>query len=129
MASYFALSVLQAICRWSRGDAPRLLGASPLEKMKIRFEALKERNKWPRISHFQCFRLFVVGPGATRLACSALAPGYHISRLWRCALLNLTLTQDVPGFTLGRNYVPTELAVRRSLSLFSRSPFAAPERL
>jgi len=58
--------------------------ASPLVQFPESDPGLKGRNKRRTISAFQASTLSLLcDPGATRFA---LAPGYHISRLWRCAL-------------------------------------------
>ena len=73
----------------SQGQAPSKRGASPLGLMRNDWEALKERNKSACYFALSVLSsIYFFEPGATRLACSALAPGCHISRLWRCAGLN-----------------------------------------
>jgi hypothetical protein len=66
----------------ARGKS-RLVGTSPLVTSTKECRGLKGRNLHNRITPFQgSFASWEIHPGATRFA---LAPGYHISRLWRCS--------------------------------------------
>ena len=60
--------------------------ASPLDKNVITAKALKERNTAVDISHFQCSLNFIPANQGRRASLRlALAPGYRIPRLRRCA--------------------------------------------
>jgi hypothetical protein len=95
----------------ARGKRRAERGASPLEPRINDHEALKERNN--RDDNFALSVLSSIDPskpGATRFA---FAPGYHISRRWRCAQ---------PGFRLlvqsrprtSRESTPAQFHARRS---------------
>src|ERR1041384_4524235 len=68
----------------ARGKRRAQRDASPLDHNQVDYEALKERNTTDDISHFQCSLQFISHNQGRRVSlCSPLAPGYHISRLWR----------------------------------------------
>jgi hypothetical protein len=58
--------------------------------------ALKVRNIEPGILLFQSFTVIAfLNQGRRASRCSALAPGYYISRLWRCSTLDLVPKRTV----------------------------------
>ena len=70
----------------ARGKRRARRGASPLDN-KNKFGASTESAKYQSL-YSALSELAVIGPlaqGRRASLCSALAPGYHISRLWRCA--------------------------------------------
>jgi hypothetical protein len=107
----------------SQGQARSEASASPMGSCpKNNGQGLKGRNKCRRISPFQGWLPnLIVLPGATRFA---LAPGYHIARLWRCLILRafaaVSYCAPLPRSHIARPLARSHIARPLALSHIAR---------